>query len=353
MPDLRVRHQVLVVSPPDSQVHCSSLLALSGEQLLTAFFVGSAEGAQDVRIALARCEVDAIPAEPQVLFAECGQPHWNPVLSTAPDGVLWLFFKRGAHIDNWVTYACQSDDGGRTWTEPVELVPGDRSGGRGPVRHHCLIYENLWLAPGSVESWSRPARWDAFVDISADGGRSWCKVPIPFHHDRACGAGVIQPALWRCGNGDVAVMCRSSEGRVFYSRTSNPYRWPTLRPLSLPNNNSGLAVQVLPNGRLLCAHNPGCTSWGPRCPLVLSSFADDGITFQQLAVVDDGRAFGGTHQVTTHADGRPRSAGAGGVVTTGVGEYSYPSMQVVGDELVISYTWQRRAIVLARLTGLV
>ena len=38
-----------------------------------------------------------------------------------------------------------------------------------------------------------------------------------------------------------------------------------------------------------------------------------------------------------------------GVVTSGVGEYSYPTVVLDGSDLLVTYTWQRRGIVLARL----
>jgi predicted neuraminidase len=36
-------------------------------------------------------------------------------------------------------------------------------------------------------------------------------------------------------------------------------------------------------------------------------------------------------------------------VTSGAGEYSYPTAVLDGDRLFISYTWQRRGIVLAEV----
>ena len=41
--------------------------------------------------------------------------------------------------------------------------------------------------------------------------------------------------------------------------------------------------------------------------------------------------------------------GDGGVVTSGAGEYPYPTAVVDGDRLLVTYTWQRRGIVLAEV----
>jgi predicted neuraminidase len=37
-------------------------------------------------------------------------------------------------------------------------------------------------------------------------------------------------------------------------------------------------------------------------------------------------------------------------VTSGAGEYSYPTAVLDGDRLLVSYTWQRRGIVLAEIS---
>jgi len=125
------------------------------------------------------------------------------------------------------------------------------------VRNPPLVTPGgLWLAPGSVERWGGPVRWDPFVDVSSDGGTTWLRAPIPVDHAALTGAGHIQPTLWW---GRAGARRRRRGGRV-----------------------------------------------GPP-------------------------------------------AGDGGVVTDGVGEYSYPSAVLDGDLLLVTYTWQRRGIVLVTL----
>ncbi len=63
----------------------------------------------------------------------------------------------------------KSPDGERTWTEPVELVPGDE-GGRGPVRAKPIrLSDGAWLAGASTELGS----WRPFADRSEDRGEAW------------------------------------------------------------------------------------------------------------------------------------------------------------------------------------
>lgn len=346
------RRFVALDVPGRPQSHCSSPLVLADGTVLVAWFAGDHEGAGNVRVVLARGPVDAA-YESEVLFEESGVCHWNPVLAAGPDDAVWLFFKRGPSIETWVTWVTRSHDRGATWSDPVELVPGDGSGGRGPVRHPPLSYRDSWVAPGSVERWGDPARWDCFVDVWRDG--QWDRADVPLDHSIR-GAGCIQPSLWVTRDGELAMLCRSTAGSAYRSVTRDPDFWPALLPTGLPNNNSGLSVVALPSGRLVCAHNPGVEDWGARCPLVLSTSDDEGLTWDVgVVTVEDGSPFEGVPEDGVGgargaaSDGRPVTAAATGVVTSGAGEYSYPSIREVGDQLLVVYTWQRRGIVAATL----
>ncbi|MFI7639050.1 exo-alpha-sialidase [Nonomuraea sp. NPDC049400] len=350
-----------VDDPRWRQCHASTLAVVDGTPVV-AWFAGTREGTPDNRIRIARGR------ETQTLDTGRDVAHWNPVLAPGPDGALWLFCKAGERISEWVSLVTRSHDGGATWEPVRELVPGDRSGGRGPVKNPPLLApgDRRWLAPGSTERWGAPPRWDPFVDVSDDGGLSWTRVPIPVDHDALAGAGHIQPALWWGAGGPVALM-RSTEGRAYRSVSRDGgCTWTPAEPTSLPNNNSGLTAVALPSGRVACVHNPSAESWGSRCPLVLSLSDDDGLTWHTGPTVDDGvvpvdpgvprllddgvvPVGPGVPRLLGPGTGPGFAPGDGGVVTGGVAEYSYPSAVLTPDDLLVTYTWQRRGIVLARL----
>ena len=98
-------------------------------------------------------------------------------------------------------------------------------------------------------------------------------------------------------------------------------------------------------------HNPSADDWGSRCPLAVSVSDDDGRTWRPALVLDDGTTpVDPTVPHLLDPDARPGFApGDTGVVTSGVAEYSYPTAVVDGADLIVTYTWQRRGIVLARL----
>ncbi|RVU20834.1 neuraminidase (sialidase) [Streptomyces antnestii] len=349
LPAALTRTFVTVDDPRWRQCHASTVAAPTGGAPLVAWFAGTREGTPDNRIWLSG------PAGVHALDTGYDMAHWNPVPAPDPseNGVLWLFAKAGPRISEWVTLVTRTRDGGATWERPRELVPGDLSGGRGPVKNPPLVTpEGLWPAPASVEHWAKPARWDPFVDVSADSGATWSRAPIPVDRAALRGAGHIQPSLWLGPDGPVALM-RSTESRAHRAVSRDGgRRWSLAVPTGLPNNNSGLCALALPSGRAACVHNPSSQDWGSRCPLVVSVSDDDGMTWREVAVVDDGLTLvdpAVPQRLDPHA--RPGFApGDAGVVTSGVAEFSYPTAVLDGPDLLITYTWQRRGIVLARLS---
>lgn len=342
-----------VLAPSESegqQCHASSVLS-TGDQLLSAWFAGTAEGTPDNRIWLSRRDSSGTWLQAMVIAGEGETAHWNPVLARHPDGNVWLFYKRGSTISGWSTWYRISEDSGLSWSEARELVPGDR-GGRGPVKNPpVMLPDGGWLAPGSEERWSAGGTvWECFADRSDDGGASWAKTSIPVDRAQFSGAGLIQPTFWARGN-TVGALMRSSEGAAYSAVSSDGGRsFSEAQPSNLPNNNSGLTVVDIAGDLLACIHNPVDESWGPRCPLSIS-FSTDGVLWGPPSLVlEDGRTplDGSTPPSTTGPPigFKPRDTG---VVTDGRGEYSYPSATIHGDQLIVTYTWQRRAIVCATL----
>ena len=309
--------------PRFAECHASTLAALPDVERVAAWFGGSREGAGDVGIWVAR-RADGQWERPVKVAAEEGLPHWNPVLFAPSGGELLLFYKVGRHIPDWHTRIMRSADGGRTWGRPEELVPGDR-GGRGPVKNKVLVLsDGTWLAPASIEG----DVWDAFVDISTDGGRSWCRSEtLPLDHRNFQGLGVIQPTLWESAPGNVHMLLRSSCGFVCRSDSRDGGRtWSRVCRTALVNNNSGIDLTKLPGGLLVLLHNPVALDWGPRTPLVASISDDNGLSWEKVATLEHREESGM--------------------------EFSYPAVITLGSVVEVTYTWMRRGIVHARISGL-
>lgn len=325
-----------------NQCHASTLIALPGEDfLLVAFFAGEKEGSGDTAIWTLRYQ-DSQPGTPVRAIAETGVAHWNPVLHRQ-DGRIWLFYKVGSDVHCWTTRYVISDDDGASWSAPRALVAGDTLP-RGPVKNKLLVMSNgEWLAPGSTED---DRHWACFADISADRGTSWQKVGLPIEHRQGAAAGtdvwqglkndalwetdvtrvfqwdgVIQPSAWESAAGQVHMLMRSTRGQVYRSDSMDYGRsWCEVYPTSLPNNNSGIDLCRTDAGQLVLAFNPVGGNWGRRYPISASISADNGINWSEPCDLEANE-----------------------------GEFSYPAIIAQGENIYITYTWNRKNIVLQKL----
>lgn len=305
---------------PFPQCHASTIEKLGNGEYILAWFAGSHEKNDDVAIWTAKGKPGAWTA-PKKLAKVRNDPHWNPVLFSAPDGRLYLFFKVGKEIDDWETWVMESLDLGETWSAPKELVAGDR-GGRGPVRNHILVLsDGTWLAPASVE---KNRVWNAFVDISTDAGKSWQRTDtLALDRHLVLGEGVIQPALWESEPGHIHMLLRSSTGKIARADSKDFGRtWSPVYLTDLPNNNSGIDLVKMPSGVIALVYNPVSGNWGKRYPMQLALSLDNGVTWPIQQEIEAG---------------------------SGVDEFSYPSIIEDEGDLVFCYTWNRQRIRLVKV----
>ncbi len=336
-------HRLIIDQKRTFAHHASTVLPLKNGHVLAAWFGGSREHNDDVSIYLAEKDENGFDA-PR-LMASSMEPHWNPVLFQYPDGRIHLFYKAGQEIPDWRTYVRESLDEGKTWSCPRELVPNDRSGGRGPVRNKPLLLKSgRILAPASVER----GLWVCFMDISDDGGRTWTRsniieaqgthhlhdgllywqeqayrarqeglsfdysqIPPEYQHGR----GVIQPTLWEDAAG-VHALLRSGEGFIYRTDSFDQGNtWCEAYPTSLPNNNSGIDLTRMDDGALLLVYNPVGGNFSARSPLSIAVSRDGGGSWQRLCDLQ-----------------------------TEPGEFSYPAIVNRNGRVYITYTWKRENI---------
>lgn len=297
---------------PFASCHASTLVELPGGGLLCAWFGGTQEKADDVAIWTARFENGAWSTP--LLAAKIAEiAHWNPVLDRVGDSV-YLYFKVGEDPKVWSTRWQRSEDGGRTWSAQEELVPTD-IGGRGPVKNKPIhLSDGAWLAPASTET---KTLWAAFADRSEDQGKTWTRTE-DWSVDKSLlkGIGAIQPTLWESEPGKVHALMRTGEGRIWRADSEDGGKsWGAVSATDLPNNNSGIDLLRLDDGRLLLVYNPVGKNWGPRTPLDLALSKDNGDTWTTIAHLEDDPDL--------------------------KGEYSYPAIVGTSQGVAICYTWRR------------
>jgi len=314
------------IFPPGStsfpSSHASTLVELIDRSILSAWFGGTAEGANDVAIWSSR-QTNSTWSKPVELAREPGVACWNPVLFHAPNPPaksprLWLYYKFGTYPQNWTAARKYSDDEGTTWS-PAEHLP---AGLVGPVRAKPLVLPDGTIVSGSsTESYHS---WAVWIERSKDNGKSWAKIgpiaPAPSNPASNLREGIIQPSVVWLGETHLRLYARSTEviGRVVVSDSYDEgLTWTEARPIDVPNPNSGIDAVALKDHRVVLIYNN--TTKG-RSPLNLA-VSNDGEHFKMFLTLED----------------EP-------------GEFSYPAMIVANNgDLCMTYTWNRKSIRFVRL----
>lgn len=297
---------------PTESCHASTLVKLRDGRILTAWFGGTHEKADDVEIWYSIRDPEKGGWETPVRISEPSDTAcWNPVLSER-DGTVTLWYKRGKTIAGWQTFFRQYCEVDGTWSEEREAVPGDLSGGRGPVKNKPVLLRDGTLIAGASHESPDGKIWRAFADLSPDGGLTWERTG---YLETDSGVRLIQPAIWESDTG-VHMLLRSSGGFVYRADSADAGRtWSKAYPTGMPNNNSGIDLVRMRDGTLALVCNPVGEDWGARSPVSLFLSRDDGKNWEKALDL-----------------------------MTGEGEYSYPAVIEADGKLHITFTWQRKSV---------
>ncbi len=305
-----VKSEFIYEKAPFPSCHATTITD-TRDGLVAAWFGGTAEKNPDVGIWVSRHAGGAwtAPVEVATGVQPDGKrlPCWNPVLFQPKGGPLMLFYKVGPSPSTWWGLRKDSTDGGKTWGEPVRLPDGLV----GPVKNKPVqLADGSIISGSSLEGLKEGPSWQAHIERSTDGGKTWSKVAVPVAKD---GPAAIQPSILSLGNKRLLALGRTRSGAIFTTESAdNGLSWSSLTLSGLPNPNSGTDAVTLANGNHLLVYNH--TKLG-RSPLNLASSADGKNWNPELALESD------------------------------PGEYSYPAVIQSADGMVhITYTWKRQKV---------
>lgn len=325
------------------QAHSATIVETTAGDLVSAFFGGTREGAPDVCIYTCRKDKGSDKWSAPAMVADgifsptLRKACYNPVLYQMKDGPLYLFYKIGNNVADWVGYLKMSKDGGRNWSPAYQLPEGYL----GPIKNKIVDVAGKSIAPSSREK----GGWRILFEIAEEDGRKTHIVgPLeadsavltqdmipnngPVKVDAESGEGgkqktiqAIQPSILTHKDGRLQILCRTRNGRIATAWSSDKGEtWTKLALTDLPNNNSGTDAVTLQDGRQVLIYNavatpPGAPK-GVRTPLNIA-VSEDGIHWKMVLTLED----------------------------SPVSQYSYPSIiQGKDGRIHAVYTWRRQRV---------
>ncbi|HTR28679.1 MAG TPA: sialidase family protein [Puia sp.] len=310
-----VSANLLFSNPPFQSCHASTIVEDNAGGIWIACFGGSGEGRSDVAIFLGKISAEgkATPREAAngVINDTLRYPCWNPVLFKKQDGQLVLFYKVGPNPRQWWGMFKTSDDNGATWSAANRL-PNNLLG---PIKDKPVqLPDGTLLCPSSIEHPN--GRWTIRMEVIDPHLSTGNFIPV----DTNSRFDVIQPAILQYPHKRLQILCRSKQGRVIQSWSSDHGKtWSDLTATTLLNPNSGIDAVTLKDGRQLIAYNPDTAGnqWS------------DGRARLRMAISDDGKHWRDILDLENRT----------------TGEYSYPAVVQTSDGLLhITYTYDRKNI---------
>ncbi|KAF2246990.1 glycoside hydrolase family 33 protein [Trematosphaeria pertusa] len=239
------------------QVHASNLLQLPNDDLLCAWFGGSQEGLSDICIHLSRLRRGFQTwTNPRKISDDTEHSEQNPVLFLNPTNrELWVMYtaQPAGNQDKAVVRYRASKDDGQTWSCAQNLFDDEGLFIRQPV---TVLKDGTWVLPAWYCRTPPGYRWIGNDDISVikytkDAGNTWHEREVP--NSTGCVHMNIRKLK---DDGSYIAFFRSRWADNIYTSTSvDGLDWADCVPTSLPNPNSGICFDVLPDGRLLIVYN--------------------------------------------------------------------------------------------------
>ena len=292
----------------------ASTIAETSDGLVAAWFGGQYEKHPEVGIWVSRFLESKWSAPVEVANGiqhnDLQYPTWNPVLFNYGNE-LFLFFKEGPNPRDWWGEYMVSEDNGKTWSQSCRL-PEEIYG---PIKNKPVLLQNGdLLCPSSTEH----DGWRVHMEMTPDRGKTW-------ERTEALNSGenyqAIQPTILEHSDGKLQILCRSKNQYILSAWSDNNGRtWSDLKPIDLPNPNSGIDAVTMKDGRHVLVYNHIYLkdNWSQRNVINLA-VSDDGIHWDAVVLLED------------DADEEA--------------EFSYPAMIQTDDGLLqITYTWNRKLI---------
>jgi hypothetical protein len=183
------------------------------------------------------------------------------------------------------TYCIRSEDGGKTWCEPIQLY----SGWCGAVRDIIQTDAGTLLVPGQ-ELMMKEGRHCIRPYRSTDLGRTWTTQNTLDIGGQGDHAGAVEPTLIQLEDKRVRMLIRSYHGHFYESWSEDDGKtWDGPTPSTIKASGAPAILERLSDGRLALVWNrlylDGTETKQERTELSLALSDDDGKTWGKPVVV--------------------------------------------------------------------
>ncbi len=259
---VRVTAKAFVSTDAHGYVHSPAITELADGSLLAAWFTGTREGARDVEIRMARKAPGDGSWGPESTLVtrrltELGTQRMirklgNPVLTTAPNGRLWLFFV-SVSLGGWATSninSMYSDDAGQSWSLPQRLHTSPFMNISTLVRMPPVFHKDGSM--GLPVYHELAGKFGEYLMLDSEA-------KLIGKHRISSGRASLQPVVVPLDEQRGVALLRFAgkmPGFVMMSRTEDAGRtWSRMQPTTIPNPNSSLAAAGTTDGRIIVAAN--------------------------------------------------------------------------------------------------
>lgn len=317
-PEVKSIKTTYIANPPKTtNSHAATLLEYLPNEIMTAWFGGSYEGAKDVGIYASKLKEGIwtstqLVVKPTIIKGDT-LPCWNPVLFKSEETKkLYLFYKVGKNPREWFGAMISSVDNGSSWSMPKYLPEGFL----GPIRNKAIeINPGIILCGSSTESVNNN-QWRAHIEIYNENTDSWSKIAIPNDN----GYDIIQPTILRHSRNKLQLLLRSKHNKLVTSWSyDNGTTWTNAELIDVVNSNSGIDALGLSPKSFLLVNNPlpQGKDWYYGRNILDVEYSADGLKWEKLFDLENEKE----------------------------GEFSYPAIIQTKDKKVhVVYTHNRKYI---------
>jgi predicted neuraminidase len=276
-----IKQSYVFSTPVTKNCHAATLVEVTPNKLMAAWFGGSYEGAKDVGIYTASFDGKSWTRPNNIIKPLITEkdtlPCWNPVLFKSKSKHLYLFYKIGKNPREWFGAVINSSDNGQSWSTPKYLPKGFL----GPIRNKPIETSTGVILCGSSTESIETNKWRVHLEEYTETTNEWRKINIEDKNNFE----IIQPTFLVHSKHTIQMLCRSKHNKIITSWSEdNGKHWIKTDSINVINSNSGIDALAVSKNAFLLVNNPlkQGPDWFYGRNILDVEFSTDGLNWKTL-----------------------------------------------------------------------